>query len=58
MARGRAGRRVSYLHGHYSVVYRNLLGEEVCADGCFVACAELLVDLRETVYELSVIEGK
>jgi hypothetical protein len=58
MARDAAGRRVSYLHGHYSVVYCNLLGEEVCANGCFVTCAELLVDLRETVYELGAIEGK
>jgi hypothetical protein len=51
-------RRVAYLHGHYSVVYCDLFGEEVGANGCFVACAELLVDLRGTAYELSAIEGK
>jgi hypothetical protein len=40
------GSRVAYLHGHYSVIYRDLFGEKVSADGGFVACAELLVDLR------------
>ncbi len=38
--------RVAYLHCHYSVVYCDLFGEEVGPNCCFVACAELFVDLR------------
>lgn len=40
---------VAYLHGHYSIVYRDLFCEKVCADCCFVACAELLVNLQDGV---------
>ena len=36
---------VPYLHRDHSVVDCDLLREEVGPDGCFVACAELLVDL-------------
>ena len=35
-----------YLHGDQAVVDENLLCQEVGTDSCFVACAELLVDLR------------
>ena len=45
MARKGLREKVAYLHGHYSIVYRDLFGEKVCADCCFVACAELLVNL-------------
>lgn len=34
-----------YLHCYQTVIDEDFLGEEVRADGGFVACAELLVDL-------------
>jgi hypothetical protein len=39
----------AYLHRHYSVVYCYLLRQEVGPNCCFVACAELLVDLYRGV---------
>jgi hypothetical protein len=35
----------AYLHRHLPIIDNDLPGEEVCANGRLVACAELLVDL-------------
>lgn len=36
----------THLHRHQPVIDQDLFGEEVGANCCFVACAELLVDLE------------
>lgn len=49
------GQGKHYLHGHEPIIDKNLLGEEVGADSCLVAPAELLVDLLTRNDDASVI---
>lgn len=37
----------AYLHRHYPLIHSNFFRKEVGANGGFVACAELLVDLHD-----------